>query len=393
MTEAVLPAALVADADPFRRDELVAALAGLARVAAMPTDGLDTVLAVAEHRPDLALIDLELPVLGGLEASRQALDKSPSTGILLTVPGRAADVVLAAMEIGIHDVLVRPSSPEVIRSSAERWLRRAERAVPWIGTPRRKPSQGIWSFCGPKGGEGRTSLMISIAQELQQRGEKVLLVDLDRLYGDVTFYLGLPDAPLGPGFKSIDLREGIPQALQRLVVTHPSGIPVFVGFERDRGMELPAESIVWALERLEGMYTYVLVDMPVGMPEGLMPVLDRSRRIHLVTSAEAAHLKGLRVLHTVLRSCGYSPSKLGALITGASNPAPVEQFCETAGIRLIATLPRAREAVDHAVRAGLPALLVEPKSTYSDAVRAAVAAILSNEELRRPLPLARSAAH
>ena len=63
--------------------------------------------------------------------------------------------------------------------------------------------QGIFTLAGSAGGAGRTTLTLTIGALLAQRGQKVLLVDLDPR-GSLTFLAGLEEA---------DRREGILSAL------------------------------------------------------------------------------------------------------------------------------------------------------------------------------------
>jgi DNA-binding NarL/FixJ family response regulator len=53
------------------------------------TDGEQAVLLAAELRPDVVIMDIEMPVLNGLEATRQIRKVSPDTIILVLAVARA----------------------------------------------------------------------------------------------------------------------------------------------------------------------------------------------------------------------------------------------------------------------------------------------------------------
>jgi DNA-binding NarL/FixJ family response regulator len=51
-------------------------------------NGLDAIRAAEKHRPEVVLMDLEMPVLGGLEATRRIKEQHPEIGIvILTIHG------------------------------------------------------------------------------------------------------------------------------------------------------------------------------------------------------------------------------------------------------------------------------------------------------------------
>jgi putative two-component system response regulator len=73
-------------------------------------DGHQALAAVATERPDLILLDLELPRLGGLEVCRQ-LKQQPDTSlvpILILTGQAAADSRLRAWELGADEFLYKP---------------------------------------------------------------------------------------------------------------------------------------------------------------------------------------------------------------------------------------------------------------------------------------------
>ncbi len=71
--------------------------------------GLDAVSMCAENRPDLVLMDLNMPGLDGVEATRQIMEKSPCA--ILVVTGRPQDnvsQVFRALGAGALDVTATP---------------------------------------------------------------------------------------------------------------------------------------------------------------------------------------------------------------------------------------------------------------------------------------------
>ena len=71
--------------------------------------GLEAVRMCAENRPDLVLMDLNMPELDGVEATRQIMEKSPCA--ILVVTGRPEDnvsQVFKAMGAGALDVTATP---------------------------------------------------------------------------------------------------------------------------------------------------------------------------------------------------------------------------------------------------------------------------------------------
>src|SRR5207244_12283625 len=76
-------------------------------VCAEARDGVEAVeLARSEH-PDLAVLDVKMPRLDGIEAARRILDERPIPIVVLTASGQDA-LVSRAVEAGVFGYLVQP---------------------------------------------------------------------------------------------------------------------------------------------------------------------------------------------------------------------------------------------------------------------------------------------
>ena len=76
-------------------------------VVAEARDGREAVALAAEHRPDLAVMDVKMPELDGIEAARRMLEQRPIPIVMLTAFSEAA-LVGRAVDAGVFGYLVKP---------------------------------------------------------------------------------------------------------------------------------------------------------------------------------------------------------------------------------------------------------------------------------------------
>jgi response regulator NasT len=132
---------LTVEDDPIVRADLRLILedAGF-DVCADARDGIEAVDLAREHAPDLILIDLGLPRLDGVEATRQILRESDVP--IVTLSGQDADVVDRASEAGASAHVAKPFSVgqlvgtvrSVLAAHAEsvEWNAEGRHLMPWI---------------------------------------------------------------------------------------------------------------------------------------------------------------------------------------------------------------------------------------------------------------------
>ena len=76
-------------------------------VVAEARDGREAVALAAEHRPDLAVMDVKMPELDGIDAAREILEERPIPIVMLTAFSEAA-LVGRAVDAGVFGYLVKP---------------------------------------------------------------------------------------------------------------------------------------------------------------------------------------------------------------------------------------------------------------------------------------------
>ena len=110
MTQSANPIrVLVADDHPvFRRG--MRAILGVepdTELAGEATDGQQALDMALELRPDVILMDLNMPKVSGIEATRRIVQASPHTAILMLTMFEDDDSVFAAMRAGAHGSVLK----------------------------------------------------------------------------------------------------------------------------------------------------------------------------------------------------------------------------------------------------------------------------------------------
>lgn len=67
---------------------------------------------VAEHQPDVIILDITMPVMDGLETARHLFAKDPHTNVIMLSAMGDDDLMTEAKNIGIQHFMTKPFEPE-----------------------------------------------------------------------------------------------------------------------------------------------------------------------------------------------------------------------------------------------------------------------------------------
>jgi YesN/AraC family two-component response regulator len=77
-------------------------------VVAIASNGLQAVEMAKEQRPDIVILDINMPEMDGLTAFQHIIRAYPNTGCIIISAESSPVTVSKAMSIGIHEYLVKP---------------------------------------------------------------------------------------------------------------------------------------------------------------------------------------------------------------------------------------------------------------------------------------------
>jgi DNA-binding NarL/FixJ family response regulator len=76
------------------------------------TNGREAIQLAQAHHPDVAVLDLEMPQMNGLDAAQEILQVCPGTQTILLTIHREEHQILMALRSGIRGYLVKTHAPE-----------------------------------------------------------------------------------------------------------------------------------------------------------------------------------------------------------------------------------------------------------------------------------------
>lgn len=98
------------------------------QVAALCPTGREAVEAVREHRPDLLVLDLQMPGMNGLEVLRRLREDETGTRVVLLTGALDEDEVLEAIRLGVRGVVLKEMAPSLLI----RCLRKVHAGGQWL---------------------------------------------------------------------------------------------------------------------------------------------------------------------------------------------------------------------------------------------------------------------
>ena len=183
----------------------------------------------------------------------------------------------------------------------------------------------IWAVANQKGGVGKSTTAIALADLLAARGARVLLLDLDP-HGSLTSYFGYdadqlpasafnlfsPAAQNGPGSA-----ENIDKPTLKGILLHPAeriavipSSPALATVERRAlGQDGMGLRVARALAQLWDDYDYTIIDTPPVLGALMINALAACERLIIPVQTEHLAIKGLERMLRTLTMVGRSLGK------------------------------------------------------------------------------------
>ena len=352
---------------------------------------------VQVESPDVVLAAPEEMTATGLRRLAQVHRASPKTVIALT-QGSTPISMTDAATCGASEVISYPASSIKLRNALHRILDAAEAlrteriVIREIPTPAQAPSvpavsgarATVFTVTSPTGGCGKTFFATNLAAYLAHAaGGRVLLVDLDLQFGEVSLALGLrPQRTISELINEDNMAEAFPEYL----MDHSSGYKVLSAPADPFAAELvgPREA-TQVLECARGLFDYVVVDTPPSLNEVVLAAFDQSRYLVVMATLDVPSLRNLRVFLETIERLKLPVEDVSCVLNKAEpdNGIDLAELLKVYPRGFAAVLPYSKE-VSRSLNVGQPVLMVDPRSEISQKLLEAGTKLVPAAEVSNP---------
>ena len=254
-------------------------------------DGQEALDKVAQHRPDLILLDVMMPKMDGIEVLRR-LRADPATAhipvILFTAKAQVDDKV-AGLDAGADEYLTKPTHPAELVARVRSLLKRPTAMQPPVSDS--ASDEGIvYGVLAAKGGQGVSSLCIDLGATLKTRFPKdeTIIAELRPGRGDVSAFLGFTNSQGLNDLLKVDPARINRATLEKALVAHKSGLKLLLSSNKpsDAALITSVDQMTAIARQLKSLAKYAVLDLGVALPEAIQHVLEYCDRVILVVEPD-----------------------------------------------------------------------------------------------------------
>jgi pilus assembly protein CpaE len=376
------------------------------------SSGEEGIACAVEKLPDVVLMDINMPGMDGISASKAITARLPGVQIIIMSVQAEADYLRRAMLAGAREFLIKPFSSEQLANtlravyqlsassrgavqkpaalvaslSAQLGVPKpAPQAVPaatHVAAPAAHPpiipvslaphSNGsrphanadagerrgrILVVYSANGGIGRSTVAVNLALALKDETKaKVALVDCSLRFGDVGVMLNMVAThTIADAFTPDGALDA--EILPDMLTTHPSGLKVLLAPASPELAELiSSKAIRQVMATLREKYEYIIVDTSSSLDETTLSVLDMADQILLLTTSEIPSIKNTKLFFEVTEALNYTADKTLLVVSKFDLKSTVTAQDIQASVKhpVYALIERDDRAATQAIQTGQP---------------------------------------
>jgi pilus assembly protein CpaE len=336
-------------------------------------NGEEAIFVAKEARPDIVLMDINMPVIDGIRATEEiTLNVPEATVIIMSVQGEM-EYVRKAMAAGAREFLSKPFNGDELASIIVRTHDLESRRREKGGAPRQSEDvkSKVITVFSTKGGVGKTTIASNLAVSLARNTKKrVALVDMDLQFGDVAIMLNVSVkntiSDLIKEFGQLDNN-----LMEDYLVTHFSGVKVLPAPIKPEYAEyITGNHIEKIINTLRESYHYILIDTSANFHETVLTSLDMSDKILLVSTLDLPTIKNIKAGLDVMETLHYPDEKIKIVLNKASEQYGIKykDFENTLHHPIWSYIPEDSQTVVTSANKGFPFVMTRTETKVAKAV-------------------------
>lgn len=336
-------------------------------------NGEEAVFIVKESKPDIVLMDINMPVMDGIKATEEISLSVPETAVIIMSVQGENEYLRKAMSAGARDFLNKPfSSDELITTILKTYdVESQRRQRSNVTKVKEEVKSKIITVFSTKGGVGKTTLASNLAVSMARTTKKrVALVDLDLQFGDVAIMLNASvKNTISDIIKEINQLDG--EVIEDYMVTHFSGVKLLPAPIKPEYAEyITASHVEKILNTLKDNYHYIIVDTSASFHETVLQALDMSDRILMLSTLDLPTIKNVKAGLDVMETLHYSKEKINIVLNKASEQFGIKykDFESTLKHQIWAFIPEDSQTVITSANKGFPFVMTRTETKVAKAV-------------------------
>jgi pilus assembly protein CpaE len=336
-------------------------------------NGEEAVFIAREVRPDVILMDINMPVMDGIRATEEITMSVPeSTVVIMSVQGEQ-EYIKKAMAAGARDYLNKPfTGDELSHAILKAWEMEARRRERTGGpkSPEEVKSKIITVF-STKGGVGKTTIASNLAVGIaRSTKKKVALIDLDLQFGDIAIMLNVSvKSTISDMIREINQLDR--DLADEYMAMHFSGVKVLPAPVKPEYAEyITASHIEKIINVLKESYHYIIIDTSASFNETVLASLDVSDRILFVSTLDLPTIKNVKSGLDIMESLHYPKGKVSIILNRASEQFGIRyrDFENTLKHPIWAYIPEDSQTVVTSANKGFPFVMTRAETRVAKAV-------------------------
>lgn len=271
-----------------------------------------------KYEPDVILMDINMPVMSGIEATEKIMSERPETIIIIMSVQKEVDYFRKAMEAGAKAYILKPfNTEEIIQTIVNTYKKEKAKKVQIekIKETREKMVPKSIAVFSAKGGVGKSTTAINTAIALKKETNKrVAIADMDVYFGDICTM-----ANVEPNITIIELIEEIEQFssenINDYIIETNIGVDILAAPKKPEYADYVTVDHVKQISHiLKENYNYIIYDLDNKFSDLNLQIMDSADLILYVTTMDITSIKNAKLGLDVMKSLNYATDKIKLIV-------------------------------------------------------------------------------
>lgn len=342
-------------------------------------DGMDAIKQTDKLKPDVVLMDINMPVMDGLSATEEISKNYPNVVVIIMSVQDDTEYLKKAMLSGAKEYIFKPfNTDDLVNTVLKTVEKDLERKSKISITNKERKNGEIISVFSAKGGTGKSIIAFNFALKLSKEEEnKVLLIDGDFLFGDVGVLVD--EKPIKTIENIIDDMAFESYTIMKEYITSTNyNIDTLLAPRRPESAEkITKTNIEEIIDIVKKEYDYIIIDLGTNYNNTTLTFLDISDQIYLITLMDLMSIKNTKIGIDVMKSLDYNEDKLKLIVNqyNRKNNISTAKLKKYLNYEIFFKVPEDRKIINDSINIGIPVSKIRSfrKSKFEKAIMELVA--------------------